>query len=446
MDILPFATLGLAVMLVVTAGCVSPGSGEKAVNTSPPVTTQPVQARFTSEDELVSFVQEAVVYTQKVGKVAALKEFADKNGSFTRGEVYTWAYDFNGTNLAHPYHPEYLGQNKLDLSDASGVRMIEEMRDTARNGSGFVAYQYENPVTGVTEPKLSYVKRVDDTWWIGSGIYGKDLKIPQQAPEMVQEVLRAKVAYAAQFAREVGEEAALVAFNNASGLFVTKDTYIFAFDANGTTLAMPFVKENIGKNERNLTDINGVSIGERKIHVAGQGGGFFYYVYTNPATGRPGFKVSYVEPVDSRLVVGTGIYLPPDVPAGFDKARIAKMVARVGDAAAFAKENGREAAILKFNNRNSTFEDPEMFVFAFDANGTLLANPYLPGLVGMNRLADRDPYGEYPVPYMIENAKQGGGFMYYFFADPSSDYRVRLKLAYTQMAGDDLVVGAGIFP
>ena len=64
----------------------------------------------------------------------------------------------------------------------------------------------------------------------------------------------------------------------------------------------------------------------------------------------------------------------------------------------------------------------------------------------MNRLSDRDPYGEYPVPYILKNAENGGGFLYYFFPDPSSDYRMRLKFGYSRAAGDDLVVGAGIFP
>jgi hypothetical protein len=143
--------------------------------------------------DLITSVEDAVVYSQRVGKEAAIKEFSDKNGSFTRGEQYIWAYDFEGINLAHPYHPEYKGQNKLSLTDDTGVRMIEAMMDAARNGSGFVSYQFTNPVTGTTEQKLAYVKRVDDTWWLASGIYGSDLVIPIETPEMIGELLHAKV-------------------------------------------------------------------------------------------------------------------------------------------------------------------------------------------------------------------------------------------------------------
>lgn len=62
---------------------------------------------------------------------------------------------------------------------------------------------------------------------------------------------------------------------------------------------------------------------------------------------------------------------------------------------------------MEFNDLNGSFSDREMFVFAFDSNGILLANPFLPGLVGQSRLQDRDPYGKYPVKQLIWNAKQG---------------------------------------
>ena len=257
---IPVALLFIALLLL-AAGCTSPSVPEKpsAVPATPPATIPAVVSTPDPAGNLITFVNNAAVYSQRVGKAAALKEFADRNGSFTQGEVYVWAYDFNGTNLAHPYHPEYLGQNKLDLTDATGVRMIEAMRDVARNGSGFVEYQFENPVSGKTEKKLAYVKRIDDFWWIGSGIYGSNVTIPQQSPDTIRQILAAKVDHAVSFAGTNGRENALFAFNNVSGPFAENGTYIFAFGMDGTTLAMPFVPANIGKNERNLTDINGVA-------------------------------------------------------------------------------------------------------------------------------------------------------------------------------------------
>ena len=466
-----FTITTIFVALLLTAGCITsptPG-GDRELAHPTPLTTIPMLPTITqvlpvnatgllagsghslhpsasTVQGLIAFVEEAAAYSQRVGKETALNEFSDRNSSFTRGEQYIWAYDFEGINLAHPYHPEYKGQNKLSLADDEGVKMIGAMRDVARNGSGFVSYQFANPVTGKTEPKLAYVKRVDDTWWLASGTYGPDLSIPVDAPEIVREYLHVKVVRAVGYANDAGEEKALMAFNNVSGPFATDGTYIFAFDMNGITLAMPFYQGQIGVNERNLTDINGVSIGEEKIRVAGNGGGFFYYVYNNPAdAGKPSFKVSYVEPAGPGWVAGAGVYLP-DIPVRFSEKRRTQLVARVREAVARVNKTGRDASLYTFNNPNGSFSDRDQFIFMFDRNGTLLANPYLPGLIGSNLLSDRERYGSYPVQGFIEHAMGGGGFTYYFFADPAANYTPRLKLGYTELAGEDLIAGAGIFP
>ncbi len=405
-----------------------------------------MNSNSSSVTELVGFVNEAGVYAQKNGKEAAIQEFGSQNGSFIQGDRYIWAYNFDGINLAHPWHPEYQGQNKLSLTDDAGVRMIEEMRNMALNGTGFVTYHYDNPKTGFIEPKLAYVKKIDESWWIGSGIYGEGFIVPPDTPERVRDNLRTRVNDAVTYAKQVGKEQALETFNDRAGPFTTNGSYIFAFDMNGTTLALPFLPEKIGTYEGNLTDTNGVSIGGEKLMVAADGGGFWYYVFDNPDAGRkPELKISYIQPVDDTWVIGSGMYLS-NVPVEFSSDRREKLVTQVNSAVQYVSEVGRDESLLEFNRKNGSFSDPTQFIFEFDKNGTLLANPYLPGLVGVNRLKDQDPYGKYPVRQLIANAENGGGFSYYFFADPDSDYAIRLKLSYTEMADDGLIIGAGIFP
>lgn len=133
-----------------------------------PVTTIPPETK----EELVAFVQRAASYAKTEGKAKALSEFNKKNGSFFEGQLYIYAYDFNGTTLAHPVNPEKIGVNRLREKDAAGNFFIRELRDMALNGSGFVEYYYINPThNNATEKKLGYVMDVDDTWWLGSGIY-----------------------------------------------------------------------------------------------------------------------------------------------------------------------------------------------------------------------------------------------------------------------------------
>ena len=125
-----------------------------------------------NKTELVSFVESAVIYSQKNGKVNALKEFTNKTGSFVRGDFYIYAYDFNGTCLAHPFKPDWIGKNKLDYTDSNGVPALKNSIDAAKAGWGFVYFIFPNPTHGNrNEFKIAYVMKVDDNWWLGSGIY-----------------------------------------------------------------------------------------------------------------------------------------------------------------------------------------------------------------------------------------------------------------------------------
>jgi signal transduction histidine kinase len=124
-----------------------------------------------NETELMTFVESAVAHAHDVGKPQAIKDFMNLKGPWVRGETYIFAHDFNGTTLCLPYLPTAVGTNRLGVQDAEGRYINRDMQAIAMNGSGFYHYLYRNPVTNQTDPKVSYVMKVDDTWWLGSGIY-----------------------------------------------------------------------------------------------------------------------------------------------------------------------------------------------------------------------------------------------------------------------------------
>jgi cytochrome c len=154
-------------LFLLIAGCTqNPGN-------IPPSTTSADnlrQGNFTSNETLVAFVDSAVTYAKTHGRAKALAEFNNPNGSFIKGELYIYAYAFNGTTLAHPVNPEKVGKNRLD-EGATGV-FVREMGDVVRNGSGFYRFTYINPAHNRTlESKLGYGAQVEDDWWLGSGVY-----------------------------------------------------------------------------------------------------------------------------------------------------------------------------------------------------------------------------------------------------------------------------------
>jgi signal transduction histidine kinase len=95
----------------------------------------------------------------------------DLNSSWVRGDVYIFAQDFNGTALCLPYLPEEVGTNRMDIQNDQGVYINRDMRAIAMNDSDFYEYRWRNPISNQSEPKVSYVSKVDDTWWLGAGIY-----------------------------------------------------------------------------------------------------------------------------------------------------------------------------------------------------------------------------------------------------------------------------------
>jgi len=55
--------------------------------------------------------------------------------------------------------------------------------DQANRGKGYAYYLYPDPSENMTERlKLSYVRKVDDHWFLGAGIYGAESKAENAAP------------------------------------------------------------------------------------------------------------------------------------------------------------------------------------------------------------------------------------------------------------------------
>lgn len=117
---------------------------------------------------------------------------------------------------------------------------------------------------------------------------------------------------AAAFGEKEGKEKASVSFNDRNDAWAKENTYIFAYDFNGTTLAMPYQPESIGTNRWNYTDSYGSPIARLEIDIAKTGGGFVYVVYYNPVTDRDELKLCYVLPVQDDWLVGSGIYTGKD--------------------------------------------------------------------------------------------------------------------------------------
>ena len=159
----PKAALLIGTVLVVMTGLVACGgtAGDE----------------YSSRDEVQAFVKEAVGFARTNPRDEVLATFTEEGGPFHRDDLYVFAYDFEGTVLAHGGDPSLVGRNLIDLEDPNGVPVIGELVELARDGSGWLFYAWPNPqADNAVEPKLGYVMSVDDGWFLGSGTYGPDAR------------------------------------------------------------------------------------------------------------------------------------------------------------------------------------------------------------------------------------------------------------------------------
>src|ERR1039457_3429472 len=124
-------------------------------------------------DECVAFVKKAVAYVKGNGKEKALSEFSNPKGQFIDRDLYIFAYDLNGVNLAigNGNSAKMVGKSLLEMRDADGTYLIKGLIQVANTkGRGWFDYKWPNPVTKAVESKSSYVEKVD-AYFIGAGIY-----------------------------------------------------------------------------------------------------------------------------------------------------------------------------------------------------------------------------------------------------------------------------------
>ena len=88
------------------------------------------------------------------------------------------------------------------------------------------------------------------------------------------------------------------------------------------------------------------------------------------------------------------------------------LIAFVNEARNFVLAEGRDKALKVFNDPKGMFVRGELYIIAYDFNGTRLAHPFQPQTIGQSALNVTDPNGVSLVKNMLEAAKRGSGFTY----------------------------------
>jgi len=110
--------------------------------------------------------------------------------------------------------------------------------------------------------------------------------------------------------------------------------------------------------------------------------------------------------------------------------------ALVEKAAAFVKANGKDATLKEINLAKGQFDKGELYVFAYDMSGKIIAHPKNPKLIGKDLLNVPDPDGKLFRKEIVDVAKtKGTGWVDYRYTNPETK-KIEAKTTYVVKVGD----------
>lgn len=113
-------------------------------------------------EQVKAFVNKAAAHVKEVGAAQAYKDFNTAGSKFFDGEMFVFAYDFQGNCLALGASPQMTGKNLLNMTSADGKFIVKDFIQLAQTkGEGWYdEYQFMNPQTKKLATKVAYIKRV----------------------------------------------------------------------------------------------------------------------------------------------------------------------------------------------------------------------------------------------------------------------------------------------
>ena len=262
--------------------------------------------QYQETKDIVALVYEAAELVEENGR-NAFGEFRVKGGKWFFEDTYIFIWGLDGMRYVYPRDPSGEGENMLNLEDINGKPIGKMMVDTARNGEGWVFYEWTRP--GEEKPvwKSTFVKKAVSPnrreYLVGAGKYGmRTEKIFVE--QMVND--------AAELLSKNGREIAFKQFNLKAGKFIFLNSYVFVKTIDGVELVNPCFPYLVGKDISRLKDAKGKSFIQDELNqLKTKDFCWMNYFWPKPGTKEPSLKKVYVKKVKTgqgTLVVGAGYF------------------------------------------------------------------------------------------------------------------------------------------
>ena len=122
-----------------------------------------------------------------------------------------------------------------------------------------------------------------------------------------------------------------------------------------------------------------------------------------------------------------------------------EVVAFVDEAVDYAKKNGKEKALAEFTDQAGEFQRGELYLYAYDFSGNVLAHGGDPTLVNQNLIDYEDPNGVKVIQKLVEIAQNNGsGWLSYTWENPETG-KQESKLGYVVKVDDTWFLGSGTY-
>ena len=435
---------------------------------------------------------------------AALQDFRTDE-AWKQGSIYLFIFNTDGVFIFHGDDPSLEGRNLIDLEDADGVRIVQDLIAAAAGGGGFVEYLWPDPVVAGDEetgsPKVSYAlpySALNRDFVIGSGIFPGSVGVeaPPGEPATPRdsvitaagvvdgETLRAFVEGAKARIEEIDESGELLSpflsTLREEGDWKHGNTFLILMSEEGIVL-LHADDENAGdKNLHALEDDRGNTVVQDLI-AASDTGGQVEYFWDDPAQegDEDTAKIAYATQFSGRTYGNTVVliggyyqdvsHVPPPV---YDLSLIpspevtAAEVADLESLAAFVtvalqayvtalREHGveRYRDILNvFRAEEGDWRHGSIYLFIFTTNGYVIFHGADRTQEARSVLDAEDINGVKVVRELIEAARAGGGYVQYNLDDPSvtgdedtGSPKISYAKSFTTRNGREIVVGAGIY-
>jgi signal transduction histidine kinase len=350
------------------------------------------------------------------------------HGKDSRGEMYLFCYDEKGNCYAHGEDKTLVWQNMYTYQDAYGTPMVQMMIEVAKQGGGWVTYEWRNTT------KVAYVEGFNKNnkfFIIGTGYY------PHSKADATVNLVKGAVAHFNEVIKDEYSIAEVFSdFSYPLGAYLKGDLYLYALDFNGRIMAQGDRPQLIGQNALNYVGANGKQVNKIIIDKLKEGAPAVWVDYISKNATKWAYAEKVTDLQGNNYFIAAGFY--PDA----NREATINLVRR--GAQYLAKQGVSRAAKEISDKRSSDFLYGDLSLFIYDFKGNVIANGNNPELIGTNQWDDKDGDGKYFVRDFIKTAseKDEKGWVDYKVNNLfQAVYVERVKIGL-----EEYVVGSGLYP